>query len=141
MCPESKLLLLMEGHFFCAIVLVSAGSPSSCNSLFIPPWRISPLVESSSSASLVSRRASFHYSMTDPLPYFIFLSLILASPLASITPNCICSSLFNPSYVFHIEMIRYSAHVVIYVPTSSLCRLVAYKMFSLSRLSCHPTVL
>ena len=112
-----------------------------CSSVFIPPTSSSPPVESSSSASLATRRNLFQYSVTDLLPCFMFFSLILAFPLASITPNCLCSSALNPAYVSQVGVIHSSAYGVTHVPASSLRRLVAYRIFSSSWLFCHPTVL
>jgi len=68
-----------------------------CNSVIIPPGSNSPRVESSNSASLATRRTSSQYSVTHRLPCFMFFSLMLASPLASITPNCLCNSALNPA--------------------------------------------
>jgi len=85
----------------------------------------SPPVESSNSAALATRRNSFRYSVTDRLPCFMFFSLILVSPLASITPNCPCNSALNPAQLSHAGVIRSSAYGVIQVPASSLRRLVA----------------
>jgi len=56
------------------------------STLFIPPRSSSFPVQSSSSALLAIRWNSCQFSITDCLPCFIFLSLILPSPLASITP-------------------------------------------------------
>ena len=112
-----------------------------CNSVFIPPGSSSPPVESSNSPSLATRRNSFLYSLTDRLPCFKLLSLILASPLASITSNCLCYSVFNPAQLSQVGVIRYAAYGVIHVPPSSLSRLVAERIFSSSWLCCHPTVL
>jgi len=100
-------------------------SQAFCNSATIPPGSNSPPVESSNSASLATRRNSFQYSVTDRLPFFMFFSLILASPLASITPNCLCHSALNPAQLSHVGVILSSAYGVIQVPASSLRRLVA----------------
>jgi len=73
------------------------------SSVVIPPRSSSPPVESSSSASLTTRQNSFQYSVTDLLPCFIFFSLFLASPLASITPNCLGNSALNPAHVSQVH--------------------------------------
>jgi len=39
----------------------------------------------------------------------MFFSLILASPLALITPNCLCNSALNPAQLSHAGVIRSSA--------------------------------
>jgi len=96
-----------------------------CNSAIISPRSSSPPVQSSNSASLATRRNSFQYVVTDRLPCFIFFSRILASPLASITQNCLCSSALNPAQLSHVGVIRSSAYGVIHVPASSLRWLVA----------------
>jgi len=96
-----------------------------CNSMTIPSRRSSPPLESSNSASLATRRNSFQYSVTDRLPCFMFFSLILASPLPSITPNCLGNSALNPAQLSHGGVIRSSADGVIQLPVSSLRRLVA----------------
>jgi len=80
-----------------------------CNSAIIPRRSSSPPVQSSNSASLAPRRNSFQYAVTDGLPCFMFFSLILASALASITPNCLCNSALNPAQLSHAEVIRSSA--------------------------------
>jgi len=80
-----------------------------CNSAIIPPRSSSSPVESSNSASLATRRNLFQYSVTDRLPCFLFFSLILASPLASITPNCLCNSALNPAQLSHVGVILSSA--------------------------------
>jgi len=95
-----------------------------CTSVSIPPRSSSPPVESSNLASLATRRNSFQYSVTVCLPCFMFFSLILASLLASITPNCLCNSALNPAQLSQVGVIRSSAYGVIEDPASSLRRLV-----------------
>ena len=95
------------------------------NSVILAPRSSSPPVESSNSASLARRQNSFHYSVTGHLPCFMCFSLILASPLASITPNCLRNSALNPAQSSHVAVIGYSGQGVIQVPASSLRRLVA----------------
>jgi len=112
-----------------------------CNSVIIPPRSSSPPVDSSNSASLATRGNSFHYSVTDRLPCFMFFCLIHASPLVSMPPNCICISTLNPAQLSHVGVILSSAYGVIQVPASSLRRLVAYRIFSSSCPFCHPPVL
>jgi len=112
-----------------------------CSSVFIPPGTRSPPVESSGSASLATRRNSFQYSVTDVLPCLYVFSLILASPLATITPNSLCSSALNPAHVYQVVVLRSSAYGEIHVPASSLRRLVAYQIFPLSWPLSNPTVL
>ena len=112
-----------------------------CNSVIIPPRSSSPPVESSDSPSLATRRNSFQYSVTDRLPCFMFFSLILASPLASITPHWLSNSALNPAQLFHAGVMRSSPYGVIQVPASSLRRLVASRIFSSLWPFCHPTVL
>jgi len=80
-----------------------------CNSVMILPSSSSPPVESSNSASLARRRNSFQYSVPDRLPCFIFFGLILASPLALITPNCLGNSALNAAQLSHVEVILSSA--------------------------------
>jgi len=92
------------------------------NSAILPHRSSSPPVESSNSASLATRRNSFQYSVTDCLPCFMFFTLILASPLASITPNCLCNSALNPAQLSYAAVICSSAYGVIQVPASSLRR-------------------
>ena len=103
--------------------------PAFWSSVFIPPRSSSPPVELSNSASLATRRKSFQYSVTDRLPYFIFFSLILASLLASIMANCLCSSAWNPVQLSQIGMIHSSAYGVIPVSVSSFRRLVVHRSF------------
>jgi len=110
-------------------------------SVFIAPRNSSPPVASSSSASFATRRNLFRYSVTNRLPCFIFFSLIIASPLVSIRPNCLCSSALNPAQVSQVGVICSSAYGVIRGPASSLRRLVALKILSLSWPFCPPTVL
>jgi len=93
--------------------------------VFIPPKITSPLVESSNSASLATRRNSFPYSVIDDFPCLKFFTLILASPLALITPNCVCNSALNPAELSLYGVIRSSALGVIQVLASSLRRLRA----------------
>jgi len=111
------------------------------STVFIPPRSSSPPVKSSNSASLATRLNSFQYCVIARLPCFMFFSLILASPLASITPNCLCNSALNPAQLSQVGVIRSSVYGVIHVPASSVRRLVAYRIFSSSWPSCHPTVL
>ena len=80
-----------------------------CNSMIIPARSSSPPVESCNSALLATRRYSFQYSVTDRLPCFMFFSLILSSPLASITPNCLCNSALNPPQLSNVGVILSSA--------------------------------
>ena len=110
-------------------------------SVFIPPRRSSPPVESSNSASLATRRNSFQYSVTNRVPCFMFFILVLASPLASIMPNSLCNSALNPAQVSQVRVIRSSAYGMIQLPTSSIRRLVAWRILSSSWPFCHPTVL
>ena len=71
----------------------------------------------------------------------MFFSFILASPLASITPNCLCSSALNPVHLSQVGVISSSVYNVIQVPVWSLKKLVACGiLFSLWPF-CHPTVL
>jgi len=79
------------------------------SAVIIPRRSSSPPVESRNSALLATRRNSFPYSLTDRLPYFLFFLLILASPLASITPNCPCNSALNPAQLSHAGVISSSA--------------------------------
>jgi len=111
------------------------------SSIFIHPRISSPPVELSHSGSLATRRNSFQYSVTDRLPCFMFFNLILASPLASITPNCLCNSALNPAQLSQLGVIHSSAYGVSQVPASSLRRLVAYRMFFSVWPSCHPPIL
>jgi len=111
-----------------------------CNSIFIPLTSSSPPVASSCSAPLARRWNLFQYYVTDCLPFLIFLSLILASPLRSMRPNWLFCSLLNPPHVFQVVVIRSSTYGVIQVAALSFRRLVAYRVFSSSWLSCHPTV-
>jgi len=110
-------------------------------SVFIPPRSNSPPGESSNSAWLATRRNSFQYSVTDRLPCFLFFSFILASLLASITPNSLCNSPLYPAQVSQVGLICSSAYGLLLVPASSGRRLVAYRIFSVFWLFCHPTVL
>jgi len=112
-----------------------------CASMFIHPRSRYPPVKCSNSASVATRRNWFQYFVTDRLPCFMFFGLILASPLASIRPNCLRSSLLNPVQEFQVGVIHSSAYIVSQVPASFLMRLVAYRIFSSSGLFCHPTVL
>ena len=111
------------------------------SSVFIPPKSSLPPVESSNSACLARSRNSFQYSVTDLLPCFMVFSVILASPLASITPYHLCNSALNAAQVSHVGVIRSSAYGVFQVPALSLRSLVAYRIFSSLWPFCHPTVL
>ena len=108
--------------------------------VFIPHGICAPPVQSSFSTSPAPRRNLFQYSVTDILPCLMCFSLILASPLASITPNCICSSALNTAQLSQVGVIQSSAYSVIHVPVSSLRRLVAYRIFAASWPFCHRTV-
>src|ERR1700759_4712734 len=96
-----------------------------CSSGFIPPSSHSPAVESSSLVSLATSRNSFQYSVIDFRPCFMFLSVIRASPLASITPNWFLSSWANPAQFSQLDGINSSVYGVIHLPASSLNRLMA----------------
>ena len=108
-----------------------------CSSGFIPPSSHSPAVESSSPVSLATSLNSFQYSVIDLRPCFIFLSVILASPLASMTPNWLLSSWANLAQFSHVDGISSSVYGVIHLPASSLSRLMAYRILSSSCPSAH----
>ena len=115
------------------LVYLSLEAPHAfCSSAFIPPSSHSPAIESSNSVSLATSLNSFQYSVIDFPPCFRFLYVILASPLASIIPNWLLSSFANPAQVSHVDGISSSIYGVIYLPASSLNRLMAYRIFSLS---------
>ena len=112
------------------LVYLSLAAPHAfCSSGFIPPSSHSPAVELSSPVSLATSRNSFQYSVIDFLPCFMFLSVILASPLVSMTPNWFRSSWANPTQFSHVDGISSSVYGVIHLPTSSLSRLIAYRIF------------
>ena len=108
-----------------------------CSSEFIPPSSHSPAVELSNPVSLATSLNSFQYSVIDLRPCFIFLSVILASPFASMTPNWLLSSWANSAQFSHVDGINSSVYGVIHLPASSLNRLMAYKIFSLLCPSAH----
>ena len=108
-----------------------------CSSKFIPPSSHSRAVESSNSVSLATSLNSFQYSVIDFRPCFMFLSVILASPLASMTPNWLLSSCTNPAQFSHVDGISSSVYGVIPLPVSSLNRLIVYRIFSSSCPSAH----
>ena len=115
------------------LVYLSLEAPHTfCSSGFIPPSRHSPAVKLSSPVSLATSRNSFQYSVIDFLPCFTFLSVILASPFASMTPNWLLSSWANPAQFSHVGGINSSVYGVIHLPASSLSRLMAYRIFSSS---------
>jgi len=107
--------------------------------VFIPPRSGSPPVESSNLGSPAIRGNSFHYPLTDGLPLIMVFSLILASPMASITPNWLCSSGLNSALLFLVGVMGSSRYGVIYLPKFSLRRLAAFEILYLLRLSCHRT--
>jgi len=111
------------------------------SSVFIPPRSSSPPVKSSNSDSLATRPNLFQYFVINQFPCFMFFSLILGSPLASITPNCLCNSALKSVHLSQVGVIHSFADGVIHVPASSLRRLVANRTLSSLWLFCHPTVL
>src|ERR1700760_1098720 len=112
------------------LVYLSLDAPHAfCSSEFIPPSSHSPAVESSSPVTLATSRNSFQYSVIDFRPCFMFLRVILASPLASITRNWLRSSWANSAQFSHVDGISSSVYGVIHLPASSLNRLMAYKIF------------
>ena len=120
------------------LVYLSLEAPHEfCSSGFILPSSHSPAVESSNPVSLATSQNSFQYSVIDFGPCFMFLSVILASPLASMTPNWFRISWANPAQFSHIDGISSSVYGIIHLPSSSLSRLMAYRIFSSSCPSAH----